>query len=264
MKKWTALLVAMLMVLAMMLPALASETDLAATAPDDEEFVVDESAGAEDMFAEEGEAAEANDQADVETVEAEDDSEWLYADDEDAESVYDEEYGDEEGYDDALAAADDGAPITQVNEDDQEDLLAAMEVYSWFALMPLDYDEGFPNADETKWRVLDERFNTPELMKDMLSFYFADEIVDELWNSSTNPYETIDGYLYTDGEGREMDDNLGETFIDVTNKTDDTINLTATVQYVEPTEDGKTEESFDYVRKLIDGEWKYTEFPFFW
>ncbi len=252
MKKWTAILLAMLLAFAMIVPALAEATSVA---PDDEDFAVDESYDVDNDLDED---------YPVDEVEAEDDDEWLYADDEDAELDYDSEYGDEDSYDAELAAEDDGAPITQVDEDDQEDLLGAMEVYSWFALMPLDYDEDEPNADETKWRVLDERFNTPELMKDMLAFYFSDEIVNELWNSSTNPYEVIDGYLYTDGEGREMDENIGETGIEVTNKTDDTIKLTATVQYEEPTEDGKTEEGFEYVRKLIDGEWRYTEFPFFW
>ena len=186
------------------------------------------------------------------------DSEWLYEDDEE----YDDELSVEELL--ALLSEDDGAPITQVNEAQQDDLLAAIEVYSWFALQPLDYDEAFPNADGTKWRVLDERFNTPQLMQDMLSSYFSKEIADSLWNSSVNPYEVIDGFLYTDGEGRGIDGNIGETSIEVTESTDSFVRLVATVEYYEAPEGGQQTEDFEYERKLTGNEWQYTKFPFFW
>ena len=186
-------------------------------------------------------------------------SEWLYEED---------EYGEGELDDAALIASlnesDDGAPITQVNESEQDDLIAAMEVYSWFALQPLDYDEDAANKDGTMWRVLDERFNTPELMRNMLSAYFSEEIAEELWKSPVNPYVEIDGFLYTDGEGREIDPNIGETSIEVTENTELHILLTATVEYIEPQPDGAQVEAFEYERKLIDGEWKYIQFPFFW
>lgn len=225
MKKWIALLLALLMIGALSIGALA-EVDLDAA----------------ELDAEEGDYAD-------------DDSEWLFEDDED---LVDDELAIAE-----LLQGDDGAPITQINESDQEDLSGAMEVYSWFAMQPLDIDEAFPSPDGALYRVLDERFNTPELMKNMLSFYFSDEIVSELWNSSVNPYVEIDGFLYTDGEGRDIDPNIGEVSVEVAEKTDDLIKLTATIEYLEP-EDGKSAETFEYERRFLDGEWKYTVFPFYW
>ena len=235
------LLIVLLCLLLAAVPALANETDLTPPTSDDFESVdYDEFA---DDYPEE---------------------DWLYGDEGDL--IDEGEVDDTDLTDDELAALfadDDGAPITQINEADQEDLLGAMEVYSWFALQPLDYDQDYPSDDGKLHRVLDERYNTPDLLKATLQGYFSDEIVDALWTSSVNPYTEIDGYLYTDDEGREMDPNIGETSTEVTDRTEDTVHLTSTVSYLEPI-DGQSTERFTYERKLIDGQWKYTVFPFYW
>ena len=243
MKKLLALLLALLLCLAQMNFALAETAD--------EDLPVDGDIG-------ETEEINADDEVDAQIDEAD---EWLYPEDEE-DAVDDDELTEEELI--ALFGEDDdGSPLTIVNEDQQNDLIGAMEVYGWVALGSLDYDEELPSPDGSMWRVLDDKFNTPQLLKGMLSSYFSDEIVTNLWNAQTNPYVEIDGYLYTAGEGRNIDDNIDETAIEIMEATDALIKLLVTVSYFEPV-DGVESEDFNYERKLIDGEWKYTLFPFFW
>ncbi len=223
-KKLLALVLALLLLLCLPLPALATEP-----APDPGDAAIDE---------------------------------WLYPNDEDA-AEEDDQLTDEEAQ--LAEVGKDGVePSDGLETEDEDDLLGAMEVYSWFALEPLDVDESLPSPDGTMWRVLDDRFNTKELLLDMLHFYFSEEIVNELWNSSTNPYTEINGYLYTTGEGREMDERIGETEVSVLSKTDSKVELNVLVHYLEPDEYGTTDESFHYTRELKNDEWQYSEFPFFW
>lgn len=196
----------------------------------------------------------------TEALETDDDAidEWLYEEDEeDDEQVNGDEFADI-GMDD-LSDEESAAQDTE-----QADLMGAMEIYSWFALEPLDVDESMPDPTGTMWRVLDERFNTMESMLDILHFYFSVELVDELWNSSTNPYKEINGFLYTNGEGREIDERVGETEVTVTSQTDDKITLSVQVHYTSADEYGTEDETFTYERELIENQWKYTLFPFFW
>lgn len=180
-----------------------------------------------------------------------------------------EEVDDEDGLTEQDYAIDDDSDADLVDIDSlssvqQDDWEGAMEVYSWFAMEPLDVDESRPDTSGTMWRVLDERFDTKAKMMDMLSSYFSGEIVDSLWGSEVNPYTEIDGYLFTDGEGRSMDERIGEYSIDVARSTDEKVELNVTVYYTDAGEDGQTQESFHYTRELQGGQWKYTEFPFFW
>lgn len=193
------------------------------------------------------------DPAMTESAEDSADADWLYEDDDDTDE-------DELG---AFADIDGSDSVDDFFDSDEDDLMGSMEVYSWFAMEPLDVDESLPDSSGKMHRVLDERFNTKEAMMNLLHFYFSDEIVNELWNSKTNPYTEIDGFLYTAGEGRSIDERIGETEFAVVSKTDNKIEIDVLVHYIEP-DDGKTEDTFHYVRELINGEWKYTQFPFFW
>ncbi|MDL2206816.1 hypothetical protein LJC33_07910 [Eubacteriales bacterium OttesenSCG-928-N13] len=194
-------------------------------------------------------------------VAADDDEsmDWVYDDE-------DEQDAESEMTDEDLAAEDDQdtALSDDIEDADEADLNGALEVYSWFGLQPLDVDESIADSSGTMWRVLDDRFNTADQMLGELHYYFSDEIVDGLWNSSINPYKEIDGYLYTNGEGRSIDERIGEVEMVVTSRSDTKIEMDVTVYYSEPDDEGVTEESFHYVRELEGDTWHYTEFPFFW
>ncbi|MGJ4849709.1 DL-endopeptidase inhibitor IseA family protein [Bacillota bacterium Meth-B3] len=145
-------------------------------------------------------------------------------------------------------------------EDEVEDtLLGAMEVYSWFVLQPLDVDMEKPSVDGTRYQVLDERFNTMDALRSFVSGYFSDELTGELF--AMNVYTEENGYLYTTASGRNIDEGIGETEFEVAEETADRIVYTVTVHYW----DEATEtEKFTYERRLIDGTWRFTVFPFFW
>lgn len=148
------------------------------------------------------------------------------------------------------------------DSDPQNVWLAAMEVYSWFTIQPLDVDPEAPNADGTKWKVLDERFPTMEALEDIAHFYFCDVIVDELL--SYELYEEIDGVLYATDEGRAVDDTMTDADVMISERTDTKHVLEVTVQYAEPDADGQESETFTFIREMVDGDWQYTAFPFYW
>ena len=148
------------------------------------------------------------------------------------------------------------------DEDNQveDTLMSAMEVYSWFVLYPLDVDYDKPNAAGDRYQVLDERFNTMDALRDMVSQYFSDDIVEDLF--SMGVYTEEDGYLYTTDEGRQMDVHIGETEFELTEETDQEKVYTVTVNYWG--EEDNPVEVLTYVQQLIDGQWKFTQFPFYW
>lgn len=193
------------------------------------------------------------------------DDDWLYAEDDGTDYADDAEDDEDDGSEWLTDVANDGEiAVDSLGDPEEDDLMGAMDVFSWFVMQPLDVDESLPDSSGTMWRVLDERFNTKEGMLDMLGFYFSDEIVNELWTSNANPYKEIGGYLYTDGEGRGMDDRIGETELTIASKTATRVDMDMAVYYIESGDGGEATDTFHYVRELINGEWKYTEFPFFW
>ena len=202
-----------------------------------------------------GAAAEVLPQATPDVEDVEDVEEWLFDEDQwewDGENDLDLSVFDD---------LEDEGDVWLDEEDTVEDtLLAAMEVYSWFVLYPLDVNYDKPNAAGDRYQVLDERFNTMSLLRDFVSEYFSEEIVDELF--AMGVYTEENGYLYATDEGRQIDEHIGETEFEVTEETEDKVVYTVTVNYwgSEPPE----EEVFTYVRQLVDGQWKFTEFPFYW
>lgn len=190
------------------------------------------------------------------SVEAiEDVEEWLF--DEDAWLLEEDEEVDpylfEELDEDGLAVSD--------SLDEVEDILmGAMEVYSWFVLYPLDVDYDKPNAAGDKYQVLDDRFNTMEKLRGFVQMYFSDEITEALFDMGV--YAEENGYLYAGDEGRQIDENIGETEFEVVEETPTRVEYRVTVNYW----GGETPEKevFTYVQEELDGEWKFTEFPFYW
>lgn len=202
-----------------------------------------------------GALAEVAPQATPDSQDVEDVEEWLFDEDaweDDGEAGLDLSVFDE---------LEDEGDVWLDEEDTVEDtLLAAMEVYSWFVLYPLDVDYDKPNAAGDRYQVLDERFNTMALLRDFVGEYFSDELVEELF--AMGVYTQENGYLYTTDEGRQIDEHIGETEFEVTEETEDRVVYTVTVNYWGG--DTPEEEVFTYVRQLIDGQWKFTEFPFYW
>ena len=189
-----------------------------------------------------------------EVAAADDVDDWLFeddADDWDTEAEDDVDWDDLEWDDDDMLDTDDTVEDT---------LFGAMEVYSWFVMQPLDVDPEKPDSAGTHFQVLDERFNTMQLLHDYVSTQFSDAIVEDLFEM--NVYVEENGFLYTTSEGRNIDENIGETEFEVLEETPDKVTYNVTVYYWD-TEDS-VEEEFTYVREHIGGEWKFTEFPFFW
>ena len=153
--------------------------------------------------------------------------------------------------------------IPQPEEETPEEVVtAAMEVYSWFAMQPLDIDPYQPDSDGLRFRVLDERLNTLEGLYTAVRAVFSEEITQELLSSGV--YYEEDGYLYAAEDGRAMDPTIAYVEYVATPEGDDKVLYTAAVFYSE--EEGVITSINEYtsVREKIDGEWVFTDFWFFW
>jgi hypothetical protein len=179
------------------------------------------------------------------------DSEWLYAEDANTDETLTEATDE-----DAEESADEDEP------DEDEDLFeSALQVYGWFESEPLDVDPEKPSPDGKKFQVLDERLNTLRALEAEVRVHFADAIANKLLNSGV--YEEIDGYLYTDAEDRAIDDSIGETELTVVDRTDDKITYSLAVNHVDADGNVTSTDDLSYVLEQIDGEWKFTEFPYY-
>lgn len=172
----------------------------------------------------------------------------------------------------ALAETDAATPSDAVSdfspaglETPEEICTAAMEVYSWFALQPLDVDLTMPDSTMTRYRVLDERLNTPEKMTAVLHEYFSEEIVEALMTCGV--YAEEDGYLYTGAEQtRPIDPTIVSTEYYLAEETEITRSYNAAVFYSdeEGSETVTALEEYTLYMENIDGKWLFTSFWFFW
>lgn len=179
------------------------------------------------------------------------DSEWLYAEDE----------GDQENWTEATDEDADDA-IEEEEPDENETLFeSAAQVYGWFVSQALDVDPEKPSPDGKKFQVLDERLNTMRALEAEVKTYFSDAIAKKLLDSGV--YEEIDGYLYTGAQDRAIDPDAGETELTVESRTDDKIIYTLTVNHVDEGGNVTSSEALTYELELIDGAWKFTEFPYY-
>ncbi|MDO4740196.1 MAG: hypothetical protein Q4A66_05970 [Eubacteriales bacterium] len=145
----------------------------------------------------------------------------------------------------------------------EEICTAAMEVYSWFALAPLDVDLAQPDSTGLRFRVFDERLNRPELLEAVVREYFCEEIVQMLMGSGV--YAEEDGYLYTVPDtARAIDETIVSTEYYLAEETEDTRTYHAAVFYADETGEIASLEEYTFLMKKIDGEWLFTSFWFFW
>ncbi len=144
----------------------------------------------------------------------------------------------------------------------EEAVTSALEVYSWFAMRPLDTDPYLPDSDGSRFRVYDDRLNTREGLMSAVREVFSEEICQELMESGV--YYEEDGYLYAGDEGRDPDPTIAYVEYVATPEGEDKIWYTAAVFYSE--EEGVITSIDEYtsLREKIDGRWVFTDFWFFW
>ena len=158
-----------------------------------------------------------------------------------------------------------GAPEDDTPQEDTpyERIMEAMEVYSWFAMEPLDVDLSSPAAGHANsYLVLDERYRTFDALNEKALGYFSEKIVSLLWSFDT--YKVIDGMLYADAAGgRGIDEAIADMSFEVVTETDKLIVYEAIVFYLSD-ENEPVSDTFEFTRELINGRWVFTAFPFFW
>ncbi|MBQ4084986.1 MAG: hypothetical protein IJC54_00245 [Clostridia bacterium] len=140
---------------------------------------------------------------------------------------------------------------------------AAMEVYSWFALSPLDTDPSLPDSTGLRFRVFDDRLQTADQLRAVVREYFSEEITEMLMGSGV--YAEEDGYLYTvPGAGRPIDEAIVSTEYYLFEETDSARTYHAAVFYADETGEISTLEEYTLLMEKIDGKWVFTSFWFFW
>ncbi len=178
-------------------------------------------------------------------------SEWLY--EEDASSTENWAEATDEDAEDS---------IEEDEADDDEALFqSALQVYGWFESQPLDVDPEKPSPDGKKFQVLDDRLNTMRALDAEVRSYFSDAIANKLLGAGV--YEEIDGYLYTSAQDRAIDETIGETELAVDERTDDKITYTLSVNHVDGEGNVTSTDELKYVLEMIDGTWKFTQFPYY-
>ncbi len=146
----------------------------------------------------------------------------------------------------------------------QNEILPAMEVYSWFTISPLDVNGDVPSPEGGKYRVLDDELVSKAAMQSLLHRYFSDELAQSLW--TWDSYDAVDGLLYGyyPGESpleRDIDPDISEVSYELTLSTDTARIYTASVYCL------SSEEPllFEFIQEPTeDGRWVFTQFPFFW
>lgn len=146
--------------------------------------------------------------------------------------------------------------------DPQGDIDEALEVYSWFAMSPLDVDTDVPDESGEYFLVLDDRYCIYNDMDAFIRTYFSDEIATSLWGWET--YKNVGGLLYARDEiGRRVDENIMDINCEITEQTDEKMVYEVKVDYL-TTDEQPLSETYEFVRELIDGNWIYTSFVFYW
>ena len=145
----------------------------------------------------------------------------------------------------------------------REAVLGAMEVYSWFTISPLDVCTESPASESGRYPVFDNVLARVDVMQDCLSRCFSDEIIQSLWDWGA--YEEINGWLYGFPAGenpfaRAIDPNIADVSFAQIEETDAKRVYAATVYYLYTDQP----ETLEFVQEYLNGQWVFTEFPFFW
>lgn len=161
------------------------------------------------------------------------------------------------------AAAEGDYAFPDIYEEEPEDIiLPAMEMYSWFTISPLDVDPEMPGGDGSVFRVADEMLCSYDTMMRLLDFTFSPELVEEMF--AYGRYTVIDGCLYGTAGGRGVDPLISEVIYEETQRSAEKIVYTVTVNYYGEGENAMEPHVLEFVREQINGLWVFTHFPFFW
>ncbi len=147
-------------------------------------------------------------------------------------------------------------------ETPEEIILSAMEIYSWFTICPLDVDPELPGGDGTVYRVADEILCSYDIMLRLLDFTFGAEVVEEMLANGV--YTVIDGMMYGNAGGRPIDPNICEVSYEETYADEEKVVYTVVVSYHEIDGVSAEPDVLEFVRENVDGQWLFTQFPFFW
>ncbi len=148
-------------------------------------------------------------------------------------------------------------------ETPEDIIVAALEVYSWFTISPLDVDTGLMLADGSGYRVADESLCSYDVVISLLKTMFSDEIITGMFDFGM--YTVLDGMLFTTvGGGRGIDENISYVEYEEVLCEEAKIVYNVTVHYYGEGENGIVPDVFEFVRELIDEQWVFTQFVFFW
>ncbi len=148
-------------------------------------------------------------------------------------------------------------------ETPEDIIVAALEVYSWFTISPLDVDTGLMLSDGSAYRVADESLCSYDVMISLLKTMFSDEIITGMFGFGL--YTVLDGMLFTTvGGGRGIDENICYVEYEEVLREEAKIVYNVTLYYYGEGTDELVPETFEFVRELIDEQWVFTQFVFFW
>jgi hypothetical protein len=148
-------------------------------------------------------------------------------------------------------------------ETPEDIIVAAMELYSWFTISPLDVDPDLISADGFLYRVADEELCRNEVIMQLLSDTFSAQIIEEMMMYEV--YTVIDGMLYTTaGGGRGIDQNISFVEYEETYSDEQKIVYRVVVHYHGEAEFYMLPDEFEFIREKIDDKWLFTQFIFFW
>ncbi len=148
-------------------------------------------------------------------------------------------------------------------ETPEDIIVAALELYSWFTISPLDVDPDLISPDGYLYRVADEELCQNEVISHLLAETFSEEVIREIMMYEV--YTVIDGLLYTTaGGGRGIDENISFVEYEEVYADEAKVIYNVTVHYHGEAEFYMLPDEFEFIREKIDERWVFTQFTFFW
>ena len=144
-----------------------------------------------------------------------------------------------------------------------------MEVYSWFALgsMPLASESRtainpITGEEDTFQRVDSPYFSNYEGLKNYLSHFFSDEIIEHLLEEYP-VCKDIDGTLYMIPTGRGANIFIKDVVFSTEEVTDTSARLSAAISYDPDAGELENPKTYEFVCQKIDGKWVFTTFEYY-
>ncbi len=140
----------------------------------------------------------------------------------------------------------------------------AREAYGWFDLTTIPYDnEKYIEADGEKYfEVIQLGIASKRTLADYLNKIFADDITEELMETSSYRYVECEGKLYVLPTDRGTDIFKGAESYEVVRISEKQIKFTVTVEiYEDPVQRNVTGyKQYDFFLEFSDGRWRFKNF----